>query len=119
MTDLNVFAGAGGLALGLREAGFSALDLYEKDGKACDTLRYNLRSPDPTLAGAVVEGDVREVRWPYGRNSVRLLAAGAPCQPFSLGGKHKAAEDGRNLFPEIMRAMRELHPAAVVVENVR
>ena len=50
---------------------------------------------------------------------MRLLAAGAPCQPFSLAGKHRASEDGRNLFPEVVRAVRELKPAAILIENVR
>jgi DNA (cytosine-5)-methyltransferase 1 len=50
---------------------------------------------------------------------VRLLAAGVPCQPFSLAGRHLAANDERNLFPEVFRAVRELRPSAVFIENVR
>lgn len=52
-------------------------------------------------------------------NGVDLLAAGAPCQPFSLGGQHKGDEDGRNMFPEVFRAIRATAPKAVLVENVK
>jgi DNA (cytosine-5)-methyltransferase 1 len=119
MIDVNLFAGAGGLAVGLRSAGFSPLHLFEKDGEACATLRQNTLSKLPTIDGTIFEQDVKEVDWRQFRDRVRLLAAGAPCQPFSLGGKHLASEDGRNLFPELVRAVRCLRPAAVIVENVR
>lgn len=119
MIDVNLFAGGGGLAVGTQMAGFTPLRLYEKDPKACDTLRNNLISTAPTLKGSVFEKDVKDIDWSEFRLELRLLAAGAPCQPFSLGGKHRASEDGRNLFPEVVRAVRELRPAAVLVENVR
>src|SRR5262249_20779142 len=71
------------------------------------------------VAASIYEEVVAHVDWRRYEGKVRLLAAGAPCQPFSLGGKHKAAEDGRNLFPEIMRAVRETCPSVVLLENVR
>ncbi len=117
MIDINLFAGAGGLATGLHMAGFTPICLYEKDVKACVTLRTNSNSP--TLKATVFEQDVKQIEWGDFRPQVRLLAAGAPCQPFSLGGKHRASEDGRNLFPDVVRAVRELRPAATLVENVR
>lgn len=119
MIDINLFAGAGGLAVGLQMAGFTPLHLYEMHPWACDTLRTNCASNAPTLRGVVFENDVKEIEWPDFREEVRLLAAGAPCQPFSLGGKHRASDDGRNLFPEVVRSVRELRPAALLVENVR
>lgn len=117
--DIDLFAGAGGLAIGLERAGFSPTAMYEKDKYACRTLRRNLTSEKPTLQGSVEEGDVTEVKWKSSNEPVRLLAAGAPCQPFSLGGKHLAEQDGRNLFPEIFRAVRALRPKTVLLENVR
>lgn len=117
--DANLFAGAGGLAVGLRTAGFAPVELYEFDPVSCETLRHNATSPQASLEGTVRENDVCKVEWRGLRGKVRLLAAGAPCQPFSLGGKHRAEHDGRNLFPEVIRAVRQLSPASVLLENVR
>jgi DNA (cytosine-5)-methyltransferase 1 len=50
---------------------------------------------------------------------ITALSAGAPCQPFSQGGKRKGEEDARNMFPEVFRAVRELRPEVVVIENVK
>ena len=117
--DLDLFAGAGGLALGLEAAGFSPTKYYENDASACETLRHNLNSRSPTLTGQVTEGDVTLTDWPSQGPQVRLLAAGAPCQPFSLAGNHLGQADPRNLFPHVMEAIRALQPEAVLIENVR
>jgi DNA (cytosine-5)-methyltransferase 1 len=119
MIDLDLFAGAGGLAIGLKMAGFTPTQMYEMDKHSCETLRGNAEGDQPTIIGKVHEGDVQKVDWATVDDTVRLLAAGAPCQPFSLGGKHRAQHDGRNLFPEVLRAMRSLRPQAVLLENVR
>jgi DNA (cytosine-5)-methyltransferase 1 len=52
-------------------------------------------------------------------NGIDLVAGGPPCQPFSIGGKHRGPNDKRNLFPEVVRAVREPQPKAILVENVR
>ena len=120
--DIELCAGGGGLGVGLKRAGFDAAWFFESDKRACDTLRRNITSAQPTLSGIVYgekEGDIKNVEWRKVRDEVRLLAAGSPCQPFSLGGKHLANADGRNLFPDILRAVRELRPKAVLLENVR
>jgi len=120
--DIELCAGAGGLGIGLRRAGFGAARFYEIDKHSCDTLRQNIASPHPTLTGVVYgekEGDIKHIAWRFRKDEVRLLAAGTPCQPFSLGGKHLALEDGRNLFPDILRSIRELRPKAILLENVR
>jgi len=119
-TSIELFAGAGGLALGIREAGFDHLALVELNRHACATLRQNaLCLGLPRDLERIVEGDVRELDYSSFGRAVDLLAAGAPCQPFSLGGKHRGDEDGRNMFPQVFRAMRELRPKAVLLENVR
>jgi len=118
-TDIELFAGAGGMAIGLKEAGFSPSSFYEVDRCSCETLRHNAASKSGTLVGEVVEGRAEEIEWTALKRAVRLLAAGAPCQPFSLAGKHLAERDGRNLFPEVFRAVRQLRPIAVFLENVR
>lgn len=120
--DINLFAGAGGLALGLHAAGFSPQLLYEVDPYACKTLRDNRVPVDPPISDGVREVDVRNEVWREIcdlRTPVRLLAAGVPCQPFSLAGKHLAEKDPRNLFPEFLNAVRHLSPQAVFIENVR
>ncbi len=117
--DIELFAGAGGLALGFQAAGFLPSYLFEIDNHSCETMRKNHVSRGGILNGQVVEGDVRDVDWSKYGNPVRLLTGGAPCQPFSLAGKHKANLDGRNLFPEVFRAIRTLKPRAVVLENVQ
>lgn len=117
--DIELFAGAGGLAVGLHAAGFSPCRFFELDARSCEALRENVKGSRPTIHGDVHEGDVGDVNWASLGRRVRLLAAGAPCQPFSLAGKHGAHQDQRNQFPEVMRAVRELRPRAVLIENVR
>jgi DNA (cytosine-5)-methyltransferase 1 len=119
LLNIDLFAGAGGLAVGLRMAGFRHASYFELDHVACETLRHNIKSSHATLDGEVCEGDVTRVNWRNVKEPVRLIAAGAPCQPFSLAGKHLADQDGRNLFPEVLRAVRQLRPQAILVENVR
>ncbi len=50
---------------------------------------------------------------------VDVVSGGPPCQPFSIGGKHRGSQDERNMFPEAVRAVRELKPKAFIFENVR
>jgi DNA (cytosine-5)-methyltransferase 1 len=119
MIDIELFAGGGGLALGLQEAGFHARYLFEIDQHSCATLIENSVRQGGILHGEVKRCDVRKVDWGDIREPVRLLAGGAPCQPFSLGGKHLADRDGRNLFPEVLRAARALRPLGLVLENVQ
>lgn len=116
LTSVELFSGAGGLALGVANAGFSHRLLLEYNKHACATLRENHASFGSRCE--IHEGDVKA--YDFSRlGEVDLLAAGAPCQPFSIAGKHKAHSDERNLFPQVFRAVRELRPRAVIVENVK
>ena len=117
--DVNLCAGAGGLALGLTQAGFAPSELYDQNKSCCETLRHNIAKDSNILNGRVFEGDLKQVEWVPGSQSIRLLAAGVPCQPFSLGGNHRGHHDNRNLFPNILEAVRLLRPQAVLIENVR
>lgn len=116
--DIELFAGAGGLTLGLTEAGLSPDHLFELDKHCCGTLRHNSRGANPRIVGQIHQEDVAEVDWSRFTEPVRLLSAGPPCQPFSHGGKHLADRDDRNQFPATLRAVRDLRPAIVLLENV-
>ncbi|MFE1396539.1 DNA cytosine methyltransferase [Nocardiopsis dassonvillei] len=126
-TGVELFAGGGGLALGVHNAGFRPLLVNEFAKRACETLRANGALeyedkeylPEPGEAWPLIEGDVRDVKFGYLEDKVDLLAGGPPCQPFSLGGAHRGVEDERNMFPQFFRAMREIRPRAFVCENVR
>lgn len=118
MRSVELFAGAGGLALGLSRAGFEHALVIERDRHAAATLRRNRRAhggpPWP-----VVEGDVTEFPFESLQPEPDLLSGGVPCQPFSLGGKHLGRNDERNLFPMFISAVRRLRPQAILIENVK
>jgi DNA (cytosine-5)-methyltransferase 1 len=112
MRCIELFAGGGGMALGLEAAGFKTEFLVECDSNACATLRRNRNS------WRIHEGDVREVDFSE-FHGVQLVAGGPPCQPFSVGGLARGYNDNRDMFPEAVRAVREVKPAAFIFENVR
>jgi DNA (cytosine-5)-methyltransferase 1 len=123
-TSVELFAGCGGLALGVEQAGFRHLCLNEFDARACDTLVANgatqIDSPgDDAAAWPLVRGDCHGIDWTPLRGQVDLLAGGPPCQPFSIGGIHRGTNDPRNLWGEAARALREMEPKAFLFENVR
>ena len=120
LRSIELFTGAGGLALGMTRAGFTHELLVEIDKHALATLgrnRGHLREVRDWPA--VVPDDVSGVDYAPYEGRVELLAAGTPCQPFSLGGKHQGDLDDRNMFPQVFRATREVRPLAILVENVR
>lgn len=116
MKAVELFAGAGGLALGTSLAGFQHAAVIERDRNSCDTIRENIRRG--IIDWPLHQGDVRQFDFrPY--EGAELVAGGPPCQPFSIGGKHKGHRDHRNLFPEAVRAVREIRPKVVLLENVK
>lgn len=120
MKSVELFAGAGGLAMGCEIAGFEHLAVVEWDKWACDTVRENQKRGYPLLAGwELHEGDVRTYDWSTVPIGIDLLAGGPPCQPFSMGGKHKANADKRDMFPATVDVIRQLKPKAFIVENVK
>lgn len=113
-TSIELFAGAGGLALGLEIAGLENVLLSEINKNACETLRKNR----PTWN--VIEGDVALIDFKPYKGKVDLLTGGFPCQAFSYAGKRLGFEDARGtLFFEFARAVKEVHPLICVGENVR
>jgi DNA (cytosine-5)-methyltransferase 1 len=120
MNSLELFAGAGGLGLGISHAGFSHLGVLEWDRWACETIRENReRGIAHVKDWPLFEGDVRDFKFASLKGRVQLVSGGPPCQPFSIGGKHKAFHDDRNMFPATVNAVRSVRPKAFLVENVR
>lgn len=120
-TSIELFAGGGGMALGLHDAGFRHVAVNEVDKRSRDTLRRNLLSASlrDGERWPLYEGDVREQPWEDLRDKATLIAGGAPCQPFSIGGIHRGDEDRRNLWPAYTDVVRRVRPLAAVGENVR
>lgn len=121
MRAIELFAGAGGLGMGVSNAGFSPQLVVEWDRWCCDTLRDN-RSRKGSIVSKwpePVEGDVRNVDYKKFEGKVELVTGGPPCQPFSIGGRHAAHADARDMWPEAVRAVREVRPQAFIFENVK
>lgn len=120
MRSVEVFAGVGGLALGIAEAGFKHELVVERDPLAAATLHANKKRRIRHIADwPIREDDIRDIRFAELRGQIDLLSGGPPCQPFSIGGKHEGPRDARNMWPEAIRAVRELRPRAFLFENVR
>lgn len=111
---LELFAGAGGLAVGMEMAGFRSVLLNEIDTAACKTLRKN--RPEWN----VVEGDIAGLDFTPYQGKIDILSGGFPCQAFSYAGKKLGFEDTRGtLFFEFARAVKETQPKVFLAENVR
>lgn len=112
-SSIELFAGAGGLAIGLEEAGFNAIALNELDKHACNTLRKNRPNWN------VLEGDIQSIDFTE-YNGIDFLSGGFPCQSFSYAGNQLGFEDTRGtLFFEFARAVKETQPKVFMAENVK
>lgn len=111
---LELFAGAGGLAIGLEKSGINCIGLNEIDKWACQTLRSNRPNWN------VLEGDIKSFSFENYRNKAHIVTGGFPCQAFSYAGKKLGLEDARGtLFYEFARVVQEVNPIICVGENVR
>ncbi|MBQ6471447.1 MAG: DNA cytosine methyltransferase [Victivallales bacterium] len=120
MRSVELFTGAGGLALGLEKAGFHHEAMFEFNAQACNTIQYNVRHGQPLARNwKIRQADVRDVHYSELLDDIELVAGGPPCQPFSMGGKARGRNDARDMFPEAVRAVRELSPRCFVFENVK
>ena len=118
-TAVELFAGAGGSARGLAEAGYRVMAAIEFDPIAAATLGLN------HAASKIIEGDIRDIcpgalRKNLGMHveELTLLAACPPCQGFSSLGRGDPSDNRNDLVSEIWRFAREFRPAAVLIENV-
>jgi len=124
LSSIELFAGAGGLAMGVGLAGFRSHAVVEWDKWACDTVRENQKMGNPLVREwPLFEGDVRHWIRDFDTKPLEarldLIAGGPPCQPFSMGGRHKAHQDERDMFPTTVDVIRRLKPRAFIVENVK
>jgi len=119
---LELFAGAGGLALGLEQAGFSSVGNIEFDKHACQTLRINRPHWN------VIEEDIVKITEKGIENYIEniavgeldLLSGGYPCQAFSYAGKKEGLKDARGtLFYHFAKILEQLKPKMFLAENVR
>lgn len=118
--SVELFTGAGGLALGLEKVGCHHLAMVEFNAQACDTIRHNMEHRQSLAKDwTLYQSDVRAIEYNNIVQSVELVAGGPPCQPFSMGGKARGRMDSRDMFPEAVRAVRELCPRYFVFENVK
>jgi DNA (cytosine-5)-methyltransferase 1 len=118
---IELFAGAGGLGMGVSLAGFKPEMVVEWDRWCCDTLRENRKVTGSVISSwpTPIEGDVRDVDFRKFEGKIDLVTGGPPCQPFSIGGRHRAHDDSRDMWPEAVRAVREIRPRAFIFENVK
>lgn len=120
MRSIELFAGAGGLGIGISRSGFEPAAVLEWDQYCCDTIRENKHNGiKPVAEWPVFQRDVRDFDFSTVEDKIHLVSGGPPCQPFSLGGKHKGNKDARDMFPEAVRAVRETRPLAFIFENVK
>lgn len=113
-TVLELFAGAGGLAIGLEKAGLKCVALNEIDKWACETLRKNRPNWN------VLEGDIKSFDFTNYKDKVDVVTGGFPCQAFSYAGKKLGLNDARGtLYYEFARVVQEVNPSICIGENVR
>lgn len=112
MKALDLFSGPGGLSLGMKSAGIQPVACVEKNKDAIGT--YDGHTPEAEHFCS----DIRKLDFTRYRGKVDVIFGGPPCQPFSTGGLRKAASDARNMFPEFIRVLQEVRPAAFLAENV-
>ena len=113
-TVLELFAGAGGLAIGLEKSGIKCVALNEIDKYACQTLRSNRPN------WHILEGDIKKFYFSQYHNKIDIVTGGFPCQAFSYAGKKLGLADARGtLFYEFARVVKEVNPPICIGENVR
>ena len=114
ITCIELFAGAGGLALGFEEAGINDICLVEFDKTCCETLKRNRADWN------VICDDIHNVDFSQYENKVDIVSGGFPCQAFSYAGKKLGFDDTRGtLFHEFARCIKETHPKMFLAENVK
>lgn len=120
-TTIELFAGAGGLALGVEKAGFNTIGLVEFNKDACNTLKLNRPNWNVICDDIANISDKNlEKLFNIKKGDLDLLSGGAPCQSFSYAGKRLGLEDARGtLFYHYAIFLEKLQPKMFIFENVK
>ena len=119
ITCVELFAGGGGLSLGLEQAGIESIGLVEINKWACETLRHN-RPNWNVIQEDIIKVTEQGIRKYIGSQEVDIVSGGYPCQPFTTIGKRLGLEDVRGtMFYHFAKVLEELKPKIFVAENVK
>ena len=111
MTHASIFSGIGGAEIAATQMGWS--NLFH-----CEINPFGRRVLEYWYPNSTSYEDITQTDFAPWRGRIDVLTAGFPCQPFSLAGSRKGADDDRYLWPQVVRAIREIRPAWFVGENV-
>lgn len=111
MTHIGLFEGIGGFSLAAKIMNWQTIAWCEINPFCQQVLKYHF----PEAEGF---GDITKTDFTKYANAIDVLTGGFPCQPYSMAGQRKGKKDERHLFPEMLRAIREVQPRWVVGENV-
>jgi DNA (cytosine-5)-methyltransferase 1 len=111
MTHGSLFSGIGGFDLAAEWMGWENVFHCEIEPFCQTNLKYH-------FSNSVLHENIKETDFTQYRGAINVLSGGFPCQPYSVAGKRKGKEDERHLWPEMLRAIREIQPTWVVGENV-
>ena len=111
MNHGSLFSGIGGFDLAAEWMGWNNIFHCEIEEFPRKILQYYWPK-------ATTYEDIKQTDFSIHRGSIDILTGGFPCQPYSTAGKRKGKEDERHLWPEMLRAIREIQPTWIVGENV-
>ena len=111
MKHIGLFEGIGGFSLAARWIGWETIAWCEWNEFGQKVLKHHFPK-------ANAHGDITKTDFTIYRGKCDILTGGFPCQPYSMAGKRKGKEDERHLWPEMLRAIREIQPRWIVGENV-
>jgi DNA (cytosine-5)-methyltransferase 1 len=114
---MDLFAGCGGMSLGLENAGFQVIHANEINKDAAATYQWNFPNVELVVKD-IRRINARELKRKLNYPDVDIIAAGPPCQGFSIAGRRRPTDPRNMLFTHVIRFVKEFRPKVVVIENV-